>query len=200
MSVAPGRPGDSRRLSVARAHAPPQQQRAASHLTMSNRVIPFYAFGAGPLRFSNVGSFPRKSPPADDLHVMRVSHLLPSRQQQFRPPDEGWMERRQAHSFFRSRLRRATTLSRGDRDLSRRSTVAVFGCGPTKPAPGSGTPEPQRLPAPRRNGLAVGVRTSLRCGSRRKRGTPLLAPSFRIVSGDAPHERGWHIIYTNPVT
>ena len=49
------------------------------------------------------------------------------------------MERRQAHSFFRSRLRRATTLSRGDRDLSRRSTVAVFGCGPTKPAPGSGT-------------------------------------------------------------
>ena len=38
-------------------------------------------------------------------------------------------------------------LSRGDRDLSRRSTVAVFGCGPTKPAPGSGTPEPQRLPA-----------------------------------------------------
>ena len=54
-------------------------------------------------------------------------------------PDEGWMERRQAHSFFRSRLRRATTLSRGDRDLSRRSTVAVFGCGPTKPAPGSGT-------------------------------------------------------------
>ena len=55
------------------------------------------------------------------------------------PPDEGWMERRQAHSFFRSRLRRATTLSRGDRDPSRRSTVAVFGCGPTKPAPGSGT-------------------------------------------------------------
>jgi len=49
------------------------------------------------------------------------------------------MERRQAHSFFRSRLRSATTLSRGDRDLSRRSTVAVFGCGPTKSAPGSGT-------------------------------------------------------------
>src|SRR6476646_9771937 len=45
-----------------------------------------------------------------------------------------------------------------------------FGCGPTKPAPGSGAPEPQRLPAPSRNGLAVGVRTSLRCGSRRSVG------------------------------
>jgi hypothetical protein len=128
------------------------------------------------------------------------SHLLPSRQQQFRPPDEGWMERRQAALILSVAPATRDPLSRGDRDLSRRSTVAVFGCGPTKPAPGSGTPEPQRLPAPRRNGLAVGVRTSLRCGSRRKRGTPLLAPSFRIVSGDAPHERGWHIIYTNPVT
>ena len=56
-----------------------------------------------------------------------------------RPPNEGWMERRQAHFFFRSRLRSATTRSRGDRDPSRRSTVAVFGCGPTKPATGSGT-------------------------------------------------------------
>ena len=201
MSVAPGRPGDSRRLSVARAHAPPQQQRAASHLTMSNRVIPFFVFGAGLLRFSNVGSFPQKWPPADarSRHA-HVSHLLPSRQQQFRPPDEGWMERRQAALILSVAPATRDPLSRGDRDLSRRSTVAVFGCGPTKPAPGSGTPEPQRLPAPRHNGLAVGVRTSLRCGSRRKRGTPLLAPSFRIVSGDAPHERGWQIIYTNPVT
>ena len=54
-----------------------------------------------------------------------------------RHPDEGWMERRQTHSLTRVRLRRATTLSRGDRDLSRRSTVV--GCGPTKLAPGSGT-------------------------------------------------------------
>ena len=45
---------------------------------------------------------------------------------------------------------------------------------------------PQRLPAPSRNGLAVGVRTSLRCGSRRVRGTPLLAPSCRIVSRKRP--------------
>ena len=69
------------------------------------------------------------------------------------------MERRQAHSFFRSRLRRATTLSRGDRDLSRRSTVAVFGCGPTKPAPGSGTGAAATARASRK-GPAVGVRTS----------------------------------------
>jgi len=32
----------------------------------------------------------------------------PLRRQQFRPPDEGWMERRQPHSQLRSRLRRAT--------------------------------------------------------------------------------------------
>jgi hypothetical protein len=30
-------------------------------------------------------------------------------------------------------------LSRGDREPSRRSTVAIFGCGPTNTAPGSGT-------------------------------------------------------------
>jgi len=57
------------------------------------------------------------------------------------------MERRQAHSFFRSRLRRATTLSRGDRDLSRRSTVAVSDADPRSRLPAVG-PEPQRLPAP----------------------------------------------------
>jgi hypothetical protein len=41
------------------------------------------------------------------------------------------MERRQAHSFFLSRVRGATNTSRGDRDPSRRSTVAIFGGGPT---------------------------------------------------------------------
>ncbi len=46
-------------------------------------------------------------------------------------------------------------LSRYDRDLSRRSTVAIFGCGPTKSAPGSGT-EPQRLPAPSINAWRSG--------------------------------------------
>jgi hypothetical protein len=93
----------------------------------------------------------------------------PSRQQQFRPPDEGWMERRQAHSFFRSRLRRATTLSRGDRDLSRRSTVAVFGCGPTKPAPGSGTgaAATARATPTRLGGRGPDLP---RCGSRRSAG------------------------------
>jgi hypothetical protein len=53
----------------------------------------------------------------------------------------------------------------------------------------------QRLPAPRHNGLAVGIRTSLRCGSRRVRGTPLLAPSFRIVSRKRPSEPGYESLY-----
>ena len=110
------------------------------------------------------------------------------------------MERRQAHSFFRSRLRRATTLSRGDRDLSRRSTVAIFGCGPTKPAPGSGVPEPQRLPAPSRNGLAVGVRTSLRCGSRRSVGRHSLLRLAGSFLENAPSEPRMQIIYYKLVT
>ena len=88
-------------------------------------------------------------------------------------PDEGWMERRQAHSFFRSRLRRATTLSRVDRDLSRRSTVAIFGCGPTKPAPGSGT------------GAAATARAAIRLGGR---GPDL--PSVRF----APQSRVRHLL------
>ena len=83
----------------------------------------------------------------------------PSRQQQFRPPDEGWMERRQAHSLTSVAPAKRDPLSRGDRDLSRRSTVAVFGCGPTKPAPGSGTGAAATARASRK-GLAVGVRTS----------------------------------------
>ena len=109
MSVAPGRPGDSRRLSVARAHAPPQQQRAASHLTMSNRVIPFYVFGAGPLRFSNVGSFPRKWPPADDRsrHATSLTSCRRDSSNSVPPMRGGWSADR-PHSFFRSRLRRAT--------------------------------------------------------------------------------------------
>jgi len=44
----------------------------------------------------------------------------------------------------------------------------------------------QRLPAPSHNGLAVGVRTSLRCGSRRKRGTPFPAPPSGSSLEDAP--------------
>src|SRR3954465_6494646 len=76
------------------------------------------------------------------------------------------------------------------------STVAIFGCGPTKPDPAV-EPEPQRLPAPNRNGLAVGVRTSLRCGSRRERGTPLPAPPSGSSLEDAPHEQGWRFLYIN---
>src|SRR3954454_15033738 len=110
------------------------------------------------------------------------------------------MERRQAHSFFRSRLRRATTLSRGDRDPSRRSIVAVFGYGPTLASPGSGTPEPLRLPAPRHQGLAVGLRTSLRCGSRRSVGRHSLLRLVGSFLENAPHERGWESLYYKFVT
>src|SRR6478752_2502051 len=103
------------------------------------------------------------------------------------------MERRQAHSFFRSRLRRATTLSRGDRDLSRRSTVAVSDADPRSRLPAVG-PEPQRLPAPSINARRSGSGPpALRFAP--QRGTPLLAPSFRIVSRKRPSEPGYESLY-----
>src|SRR4029078_11623405 len=123
----------------------------------------------------------------------------PSRLRQFRPPDEGWMERRQSHSFFRSRLRRATTLSRGDRDLSRRSTVAISDTDP-RSLPGQRNRSVQRLPAPSRK--------AWRSGS----GPPCVA--VRAAAGDATpgsvlqdrlrktplHERGWESSYYKFVT
>src|SRR6478609_3073208 len=104
------------------------------------------------------------------------------------------MERRQTHSFFRSRLRRATTLSRGDRDPSRRSTVAVFGCGPTLASLGSGTPEPLRLP---RQALKPGGRgpnlPAVRFAPQARDATP--GSVFRIVSRKRPSEPGYKSTY-----
>jgi hypothetical protein len=54
-------------------------------------------------------------------------------------PRRGVMERRQAALVLSVAPATRDPLSRGDQHPSRRSTVAVFGCGPTKPAPGSGT-------------------------------------------------------------
>src|SRR3954454_11715886 len=110
------------------------------------------------------------------------------------------MERRQAALVLSVAPATRDPLSRGDRALSRRSTLAIFGCGPTKPAPGSGAPEPQRLPAPSRNGLAVGVRTSLRCGSRRSVGRHSLLRLAGSFLENAPSEPRMQIIYYKLVT
>ena len=81
-------------------------------------------------------------------------------------PNEGWMERRQAHSFFLSRLRGATpALVRRGPVPVRPGPLSALHRGDFRPrthavVSGSGPPEPQRLPAPGRNCLAVGVRTS----------------------------------------
>ncbi|MEA3022391.1 MAG: hypothetical protein QOK01_1243, partial [Alphaproteobacteria bacterium] len=71
----------------------------------------------------------------------------PSRQQQFRPPDEGWMERRQAHSFFRSRLRRATPCPGATGTPLGAPPWRFSDADPRSRLPAVG-PEPQRLPAP----------------------------------------------------
>ena len=57
-----------------------------------------------------------------------------------------------------------------------------FWPGPMLSPPVSGIPAPWRPPAPRPKGLAVGVRTSLRCGSRRSGGRH----SLLRLSGSSP--------------
>jgi hypothetical protein len=78
-------------------------------------------------------------PPSPNFGAQASRPLSASATTDSLTPDEGWMERRQAHSLTSVAPAKRDPLSRGDRDLSRRSTVAIFGCGPTKPAPGSGT-------------------------------------------------------------
>ena len=200
MSVAPGRPGDSRRLSVVRAHGPPKQQRAASHLAMSNRVIPFFVFGADLLRFSNVGSFPQKRPPADT----RLCHAcsLTSRRRDSSnsvPPMRGDGAPTGA-LFFRSRLRRATPCPG--------ATGTSLGAPPWR---FSDADPRSRLPAVGHRSRSDCPRqavTAWRSGS----GPPYVAVraasagrhSLLRLSGsfleNAPHERGWESLYYKFVT
>ena len=199
MSVAPGRPGDSRRLSVARAHAPPQQQRAALHLTMSNRVIPFFVFGAGLLRFSNLGSFPQKWPPAD-------------------------ARSRHAHALTSCRRDSSNSVPpmRGDGAPTGALILSVAPATRDHPVPG----RPGPLSALHRGGFRMRTheagsrqwnrsrsdcpRQAIRPSGRGpdlpavrfapQRGTPLLAPSCRIVSRKRPSEPRMQIVYYKFVT
>jgi hypothetical protein len=114
------------------------------------------------------------------------------------PPDEGRAERRQAHSsllFGRAREARPPRLcgaapSRCERDPSRRSTVAIFGRGSTPPSPAVGHRSRQRIVRARPRGLADGIPDlpGLRFAPPPRDATPRSA--CRIVSGDAPQERG----------
>jgi len=111
-------------------------------------------------------------------------------------PRGGWSaDRRTLCYVARARrdlraLRRG--LSRSERDLSRRSTMAIFGRGPTPPPPGVKDRSRQRL-VRKPQGLAEGSLASRGSGSRRNRGDATPRSAFRIVSGDALHERGWRI-------
>ena len=94
------------------------------------------------------------------------------------------MERRQAHSLTSVAPATRDPLSRGDRNLSRRSTVAVFGCGPTKSARGSGTGA-AALPAPGINARRSGSGPpALRFAPQSRDATPCSVS--RIVSGRRP--------------
>jgi hypothetical protein len=77
----------------------------SSRFTMSNSAVLFVPAARCCARVCGLPRICFRSLP---LASPRGSGRRPSRQQQFRPPDEGWMERRQPHSQLRSRLRRAT--------------------------------------------------------------------------------------------
>ena len=82
------------------------------------------------------------------------------------PPNEGWMERRQAHSWTSVALARRDARACKARTFPvRPGPLSALHRGAFQPRthaalPGSGTREVQRLPAPGRQCLAVGVRTS----------------------------------------
>ena len=90
-------------------------------------------------------------------------------------PDRGVDGAPTGHSFcFVARARRDLRalrrgLSRSERDLSRRSTMAIFGRGPTPPPPGVKDRSRQRL-VRKPQGLAEGSLASRGSGSRRSRG------------------------------
>ena len=99
------------------------------------------------------------------------------------------------HSFcFVARARRdlhalRRGLSRSERDLSRRSTVTIFGRGPMPPPPGVERPEPSATcPQATRAGGGIPGLPRRRFAPQPGDATPRSA--VRIVSGDAPHERG----------
>jgi hypothetical protein len=105
----------------------------------------------------------------------------PSRQRQFPLPDEGWMERRQPHTQLWSRLRRATPHPGATGTTLGAPPWRFSDAGPRSRLPAV-EPEPYSDVPRQALWLAVGVRTSLRGGSRRVRGTPLPAPP----SGSSP--------------
>ena len=107
-------------------------------------------------------------------------------QQSHFTPNEGRMERRQAHSFVLSRVRGATTMTRCDRNPSRRSTVAIFGRGPAPASPAVAPDLRSGLSAAGHKARRAVSRASRGRGSRRGRGTPLPAPPSGSSPDDAP--------------
>ena len=139
---------------------------------------------------SHVPSLSR--PPASPRGLWRQR---PSRQQQFRPPMRGGWSADRPHSFFFGRACAARPPGPGATGTPLGAPPWRFSdADPRSRLPAVG-PEPPATARAKRKCLAVGVRTSLRCGSRRVRGTPLLAPSFRIVSRKRPSEPGCESLY-----
>jgi hypothetical protein len=152
-----------------------------SRLTMSNSAVFFVPATRSGVRVCLSSSHPPfASASAGEPAVIwrhQQSHLPRTR--------GGWSADRALFCFVaRARrdlraLRRG--LSRSERDLSRRSTMAIFGRGPTPPPPGVKDRSRQRL-VRKPQGLAEGSLASRGSGSRRNRGTPLPAPP----SGSSP--------------
>jgi hypothetical protein len=85
-----------RRSRQAKSRLARSEPLAVAAFTMSNSAVLFVPAHALLRPGLCVSSVPSLSPPPVPQGLWR---RRPSRQQQFRPPDEGWMERRQAHFF-----------------------------------------------------------------------------------------------------
>jgi hypothetical protein len=163
-----------------------------SRLTMSNSAVFFVPATRSGVRVCLSSSHPpfASAPAGEPAVIWR-------QQQSHFTPNEGWMERRQGTLLFcracEARDLRALRrgLSRSERDLSRRSTMAIFGRGPTPPPPGVKDRSRQRL-VRKPQGLAEGSLAS-RVAVRAAAGDATPRSDCRIVSGDAPHERGCRI-------
>jgi hypothetical protein len=98
-------------------------------------------------------------------HDMSSFHITPKR--------GGWSADRRTLYFLCRACDARPPRSRGDRDPSRRSTVAISGCGPTLRPPGSGTGAAATVPR-QALCLAVGVRSlpAVRFAPRPRDATP----------------------------
>jgi hypothetical protein len=133
----------------------------------------------------------RRHSPSPNFGAQASRPLSSSATTDSRTPDEGWMERRQAHSLLSvARARRDTRAVRRGPPRDDRDPLSALHRGDFRPrthAAGSRQWNRSRSDCPRQTLMPGGRGPDLPMPRfAPQRGTPLLAPSFRIVSRKRP--------------